>query len=172
MRWATIAIGTGELAGQQRMPPTGEFGWMLVRTTIILVVICLLAYLLIRFVLRRFLPAARAGEGRSGRLVPLDRLSLDPRRSLVVVKAGSKVLLIGLGDDRCDLLCELDPLEWADLPPPRRGSLFSRHLDQVVAKGKRSAGPSGRDVIALDQEASGQSDGSDRSRSAEEGESQ
>ena len=39
----------------------------------------------------------------------LDRVALDPRRTLFVVRVGGKVLLLGGGDGGLSVLTEIDP---------------------------------------------------------------
>lgn len=97
-------------------------------------VVCLLAYLLLGKLLPRLLrvPAASA----SGRLLSVvDRLPIDPRRSLMVVKMGEQHFLVGSSEQGLTLLARLDPSEVRDAlaaatfetrPPPWAGwsSLF------------------------------------------------
>ena len=125
---------------------------MLVKTTIILVVICILAYLLIRFVLRRFIPQAGKQRGQSDKLVLLERLMLEPRRSLQVVRAGGKVLLLAVSDGQISLLSELEPSEWeesgADVP---RGG-FKDTLAAVLSRTGHPTGKQGDDIVALHEQ--------------------
>ena len=99
---AAIADSAADLS-----PSTG-FGASLFRMTLSLLAVCALAVLLLRLLKRR-LPAA----GSSLRIV--DRLSLEPRRTLYVVEAAGRYLLVGVGDGAMTMLAELDG---ARLPQP------------------------------------------------------
>ncbi len=86
-------------------------GAALAQSLLSLVAVCALAW----FVLRA---AARRGFGTrpGGVLTVLDRVVLEPRRTLYVVRAGDKVLLVGSGEHGLTTLSELDPATVA--PPP------------------------------------------------------
>ncbi|MDB4929326.1 MAG: hypothetical protein JWM10_1810 [Myxococcaceae bacterium] len=85
-------------------PPSPSLGAALAQTLIALGAVCALAWWLLRW-------AARRGVGRSpaGVIEVVDRVALDPRRSLLVVRVGPKVLLLGGSDGSLSLLSELDP---------------------------------------------------------------
>jgi flagellar protein FliO/FliZ len=128
------------------LEPMGGFGWMLLKSTLILIGVCLLAYLLIRFVLRRFQPGASGWSARPGsRLQLVERLSLEPRRTVQVVRAGSKVLLLGVADGQISLLTELDPRDWEKQETgagPQAHS--SREVFQRVLQGGKPGLPEAR----------------------------
>jgi flagellar biosynthetic protein FliO len=109
------------------------FGWMLLKTGIILTAVCVLAYLVIRFWLRRFVTPTTSGAGAS-RLRLVQRLSIEPRRSVQVVRAGTRVLLIGVTENEIRLLCELDAEEWTDVDTTVGPSAFKRRLREVLAR--------------------------------------
>lgn len=89
----------------------GGYGVALLQTILALAAVCVLAWVLLRWGARRGM-----GLGVSrGRVRVLERVALDPRRALYLVRVGDKVLLIGAGDGAAPaVLAELDP---ADLPP-------------------------------------------------------
>ena len=67
-----------------------------------LALVCLLAYVALRWLSRR-------GVGRStGPLEVLARCALEPRRSVYLVRAGGRCFLVGVGDGPMALLAELD----------------------------------------------------------------
>jgi flagellar protein FliO/FliZ len=76
----------------------------LAQTLVTLAAVCALAWWVLRW-------AARRGVGRSpaGVVTVLDRVALDPRRTLFVVRVGGKVLLLGGGDGGLSVLTEIDP---------------------------------------------------------------
>ena len=84
--------------------PPPNLGAALAQTLLTLLAVCALAWWVLRW-------AARRGVGRSpaGVITVVDRVALDPRRTLFVVRVGAKVLLLGGGDAGLSLLTELDP---------------------------------------------------------------
>jgi|GEM_PF-1062564 len=94
-----------ELATQTPVP--GGYGEYLATTLAVLVGVCLLAWVAIRFGLRRLMPGAKAGRG--DRLVNVvARVPLEPRQMLYVVEVAGKTLLLGSGDRPLSTLAELD----------------------------------------------------------------
>lgn len=85
----------------------GGYGWELAKVTLSLVVVCVVAVLLLR-ALRR-VTAGKTGPGHHLEL--LQRCPLSPRQTLWLVRAGSRVLVLGATDHRIDTLAELDPAE-------------------------------------------------------------
>ena len=81
----------------------------LAQTLVTLAAVCALAWWVLRW-------AARRGVGRSpaGIVTVLDRVALDPRRTLFVVRVGGKALLLGGGDGGLSVLTELDPATLPD----------------------------------------------------------
>ena len=82
-------------------------GAYLVQTTLALVAVCALAVLVLRLLRRR------SSGARGLRVVA--RLALEPRRSMYVVEAAGKFLLVGVGDGPMTTLAELDATEVAAL---------------------------------------------------------
>jgi flagellar protein FliO/FliZ len=65
------------------------------------------------WIVRRSRPGAALGGGRD--CVVLRSLPLGPRERLLVVRVGSRHLVLGVGSAAVSLLCELDgPLQSAD----------------------------------------------------------
>lgn len=94
-------------------PPSPSLGAALAQTLLTLGAVCALAWWLLRW-------AARRGVGRSpaGVITVVDRVALDPRRTLFVVRVGAKVLLLGGSDGALALLTELDPSTVPEAPTP------------------------------------------------------
>lgn len=93
----------------------GGYGVALLQTLLALAAVCVLAWVVLRWGARRGL-----GLGASrGRVRVIERVALDPRRALYLVKVGDKVLLIGAGDGAAPaVLSEIDPNELPDDPEP------------------------------------------------------
>lgn len=87
--------------------PAGGYGAFLLETLLILVAVCALAWLVVRFGLRRL---HGAPAGRHGALRVVARLPLEPRRTIYVVEAAGKTLLVGCSEGGpMTILSELDP---------------------------------------------------------------
>lgn len=79
------------------------YGEMLVGSLVVLGLVCLVAWVVVRFGVRR-LWSPRAG----GVLDVVARVPLEPRRSLYVVEVGGKTLLVGTSEMGLSVLSELD----------------------------------------------------------------
>lgn len=87
-----------------------SLGWTLVRTLVLLGLVVTIIYLTLNVGLRKLLGIASVSGGP--RLITvLERVALDQKRSLFVVRAGNEVLLIGGGDGSLSLLSKLDAAE-------------------------------------------------------------
>jgi flagellar biosynthetic protein FliO len=90
----------------------GGYGVALLQSLLALAAVCILAWVVLRW-------SAKAGLGGAGgrHLEVLERLALDHRRGLVLVRAGKRVLVLGVGEGAAPtLLTELDP---GDVPVDR-----------------------------------------------------
>jgi flagellar biosynthetic protein FliO len=100
-------------------------------------VVCLIAYLSLRFLSRR-------GLGRSvGPIKVLARYPLEPRRSLYLVEASGRCFLVGVGDGPMTMLAEVDPPAPVVESAPTglaRASRFSDVLARVLG-GRAGSGP-------------------------------
>jgi flagellar protein FliO/FliZ len=91
------------LQASQAVP--GGYGTALLETLFALAGVCVLAWVVLRWGAQRGFGTGGVG----GRVRVIERIPLDPRRSLFVVKAGERVLLLGVGDGAAPtLLTELD----------------------------------------------------------------
>lgn len=85
----------------------GGYGIALLQTVLALAAVCVLAWVVLRW-------SAKRGIGGGRRVKVLERVPLDARRSLYLVKIGDRVLLLGGGDGAApSLLAELTE---GDLP--------------------------------------------------------
>jgi flagellar biosynthetic protein FliO len=98
-------------------------------------VVCLLAYVALKWLSRR-------GVGRSeGPLQVIARCPLEPRRSVYVVQAAGRCFLVGVGDGPMSLLAELDPAAVkasTETAQPNPGATWSAVLARVMGT-KRDA---------------------------------
>lgn len=77
---------------------------MLLESLLALVGVCLLAWVALRWMAN-----AGVGTGAGKRMRVLERVAVDPRRALVLVEVGGRVLLLGTGDGAApSLIAEID----------------------------------------------------------------
>jgi len=113
----------------------GDMTWALMKTVGGLAAVLGLMGILY-WALRRFNPA-QAVAGRAGRMRVLGRLSLGPRKQMVMVRVGPRVLLLGLGQDGVRLVESItDPAEVAQLSGEEAD--FARELQEARAGGEES----------------------------------
>jgi hypothetical protein len=95
------------------VPPElpGGYGMALVQTLFALLGVCILAWVVLRALAQRGF-GVRAS---SGRIQVLERVHLDAKRTLWLVKVGEKVLLVGAGDGGAPVV--LGHVEDADREP-------------------------------------------------------
>lgn len=106
--WIVLQTGPHEL-------PEG-YGVSLLQSLLSLAAVCVLAWVVLRMFARRGIGVGGSG----GRIRVVERIALDARRALYVVKVGERLLLLGAGDAASpNLITELDPKELPPLPPPR-----------------------------------------------------
>jgi flagellar biosynthetic protein FliO len=85
----------------------GGYAAALLETLLALAAVCILAWVVLKW-------GARRGLGRAarGRVRVLERVPLDPKRSVYLVRVGDRMLLLGAGDGAAPtVLAELDPDE-------------------------------------------------------------
>ncbi|HVU52333.1 MAG TPA: flagellar biosynthetic protein FliO [Polyangia bacterium] len=95
--------------------------------------VCVVAYVALKLLAGR-------GVGRaSGAVKVLARCPLEPRRSVYVIEAAGKCLLVGVGDGPMTVLAELDagalPKETA---PPKFADVLARVLRRAPSDGAKA----------------------------------
>ncbi len=85
-----------------------SLGWTLVRTLLVLGAVVASIYLTLNVGLRRLMGLQAMAAGRQPLVSVVERLPLDQRRSLFVVKAADEYLLVGGGEAGLQLLSKLD----------------------------------------------------------------
>jgi flagellar biogenesis protein FliO len=109
-------------------------GGSLALSLLSLAMVCLSAYVVLRWLSRR-------GVGRAeGPVRVLARCSLEPRRVVYLVQAGGRCFLVGVGDGPMAMLAELDPAavksEGNDPVSPSAGSRFAELLARIRTREK------------------------------------
>ena len=99
-----------------------------------LAVVCLVAYLSLRWLSRR-------GVGRTeGPVRVLARCPLEPRRAVYLLQAGGRCFLVGVGDGPMAMLAEIDPAsvksEINETATPSAGSRFAEVLARIRIREK------------------------------------
>ncbi len=100
----------------------GGYGVALFQSLLALAAVCVLAWVVLRW-------SARRGLGGAGRRVQvLERVPLDARRAVYLVRIGERVLLLGGGDGAApSVLAELTPDELPEVEDPASfGELVAR----------------------------------------------
>lgn len=91
-------------------PLPGGYGAALMQTLLALGAVCILAWALLRWFAQRGLVPGRwanLGFGGRGKLRVVERLSLDARHGLFLVRAGRRIFLVGSGEHSVSLVAEL-----------------------------------------------------------------
>ena len=108
-----------------------NLGWTLLRTFVVLAIVILSIYVTLNFGLRRLMGISATPRGQTVVQV-LERVPLDQKRAMFVVKAAGDYLLIGGGDGALQLIAKLDPAEvekaQQQRPPPLALSPFLQKL--------------------------------------------
>ncbi|MBN1208247.1 MAG: flagellar biosynthetic protein FliO [Myxococcaceae bacterium] len=83
-------------------------GWTLVRTLLLLLAVLGCIYLTLNVGLRRLMGLQGVSAGRQSLVTVVERVPLDQRRTLFVLKAADEYLLVGGGETGLQLLSKLD----------------------------------------------------------------
>jgi flagellar protein FliO/FliZ len=119
-----------------------DLGWSLVRTLVVLGLVVAIAYLTLNVGLRKLLGLAPMGA-RKGLVSVIERVALDQKRALYVIKAGDELLLLGSADQTLSLITRLDAKHLEGLasasPPNPTAPLMSPFLQKLL--GRKDAPP-------------------------------
>jgi flagellar protein FliO/FliZ len=85
-----------------------SLGWSLVRTVLLLLAVLASIYLTLNVGLRRLMGLQGVSVARKQLVTVVDRVPLDQRRVLFVLKAADEYLLVGSGEGGLQLLSKLD----------------------------------------------------------------
>jgi flagellar biogenesis protein FliO len=123
-----------------------DVGWALVRTTVVLALVVLLAWLTLNVGLRRLMGIR--GPIGTQLVSVLERVPLDQKRSLYVVEAAGEVLLLGGGEGSLSLISKLDRAEVERLRAAQRagGALTLSPVLQKLLGRKDPAPPAAQET--------------------------
>jgi len=85
-----------------------SLGWMLTRTLLMFGAVVGCIYLTLNVGLRKLMGLQGVPMGRPAVVSVVERVALEPRRTLFVLKAAGEYLLVGSGDNGLQLLSKLD----------------------------------------------------------------
>src|SRR5215216_6554235 len=124
-------------------PELPSLGGSLAVSLLSLGIVCLLAWVLLRWLGRR-----GVGQGM-GPIRVLARCPLEPRRSVYLIEAAGRCFLVGAGEGPMNLLAEVDPkaLPLPPRPQPALGALGQR-FGEVLARLR--AAPTSKSVPPAD----------------------
>lgn len=93
---------------QQQTEEPESMGWMLVRTVALLLAVLASIYLTLNVGLRKLMGLQGVGTGRQSLVSVVERVPLEQRKTLFVVKAADEYLLVGSGEQGLQLISKLD----------------------------------------------------------------
>jgi flagellar biogenesis protein FliO len=105
-------------------------------TLLVFLLVVGLAWFGTRWLTRRLWGVPGTGAGR---IRVLERVPLEPRRTLYLVEIGSRILLIGAGDRDLRVLAEMDRAALPEPPPAERRS-FAETLRRLAGRGNGGSG--------------------------------
>ena len=102
---STVTLSTSNLFAQTPSVELPSYGWLLTKTVLVLIGVCLLAFAGLRWL------AKLHGQRAVGQMQVLAKLPLEPRRSMFVVKVGERGLIVGTSESGMNALGELTAAE-------------------------------------------------------------
>lgn len=123
--------------------PADSLGFMLVRTFLVFGGVMALIYLTLNVGLRKLMGLQGVSVGQPSLVSVVERVSLDQRRTLFVVKAAGEYLLVGGGETGLQLLSKLDTgavERIRTVPPPAAHVMpLSPFLKKLIARRDETA---------------------------------
>lgn len=121
-------------------------GWSLVRTVLLLLAVLASIYLTLNVGLRRLMGLQGMAVGRKPLVSVVERVPLDQRRILFVLKAADEYLLVGSGEGGLQLLSKLDPqaverIQAERSQPPANVVPLSPFLQKLLSRRTGSTPP-------------------------------
>ncbi|RKH38398.1 flagellar biosynthetic protein FliO [Corallococcus sicarius] len=132
-----LGIGTEEEAAEQE-----SLGWVVVRTVALLGAVLASIYLTLNVGLRRLMGLQGVPVGKASVVSVLERIPLDQRRTLFVLKAADEYLLVGGGEGGVQLVSKLDRDAVERIRaarPPAASVSLSPFLQKLLSR--RTGGP-------------------------------
>lgn len=109
---AFLSCALSQAQTQTPLTPDGDtgpsLGWMLLRTLVVLALVVALIYLTLNWGLRKLMGVKGVPGQGSGVVKVMERIPLDPKRTLFVVQVADEYLLLGGGEGAVSLLAKID----------------------------------------------------------------
>ncbi len=105
---------------------TESLAGTLFRTLLVLGMVIALVYVSLNYGLRKLMGVRAAGGGPGGLVRVVERIPLDPKRSLFVVQAAGEYLLVGGAEDGLNLISKLNSEEVSRLMTEQKRDLASQ----------------------------------------------
>jgi len=148
--WVLNALSDGD-----QMPDVNEmpsYGSLLLQTILALILVCVLAYVLLRYGLKWLIPKAK---GQIQAMKIIDRLPLEGRRAVYLVEIGEKILILAATDSTINKVGELNSADLAKIAENKElensetgtrtnKTLFQSVLDKLSNK-SQSDRPTGKE---------------------------
>jgi flagellar biosynthetic protein FliO len=109
--------------------------------TVIFAILALAAVLLLAYFTTRWLGRRIGGGHGTGNIEIIERQFLGQDKSLMIIRAGSKTMLLGITSGRISKLCDIDPSELTGGAPVRQGDFAS--VIRRVLESRKSKDPYG-----------------------------
>ena len=93
--------------GPAETPATADYGGMLLRMVLSLAVVCLLAYVALKWGLGRLYGDSQSDD----QMEVISRLRLAPKREILITRVGPRYLIVGSTETELNILGELTPNE-------------------------------------------------------------
>ena len=111
-----------------------SIGAMLFRTLLVLGIVVMLAYISLNWGLRKLMGIKPPGTG-GGVISVVERVALDQRKALFLIKAANEYLIVGGGDTGLNLITKVDPQEVERfLAEKRSGVTMSPLLQKLLSR--------------------------------------
>jgi flagellar protein FliO/FliZ len=117
-----------------------NLGWTLIRTFVVLGLVIMAIYVTLNFGLRRLMGISAIPRGQAVVQV-VERIPLDQKRAMFVVKAAGEYLLIGGGDGALQLITKLDSAEVERLQQQRPPAIALSPFLQKLLKRRDAPAP-------------------------------
>lgn len=122
----------------------------LFRTFLVLGVIVGLIYITLNFGLRKMMGVRGVSLGKASLVKVVERIPLDPKRTLFVIEAAGEYLLVGGADTNLNLIAKLPPEEVARVIAERKVATARPHpfLQRLLSRPSPTAAPAVADATA------------------------
>ncbi|HKE59888.1 MAG TPA: flagellar biosynthetic protein FliO [Pyrinomonadaceae bacterium] len=141
--WATMIWQADEIKPEQFQSGSSLL-WTFLQTIVALGFVCLLAYVLLRYVL----PRVNVASNSKSMVRVVDRVPVDQKRSLYVVEVTGRWLLLGSSETGMNLISELDPEKAQAEIAARQAAATSARSNSPLENARAAVQTTFSDVLA------------------------